>query len=197
MSLKQQVIDLILTHPEDFIMMKEIKEQLPNANPQSVAVCVAKTLKWEGYIEVAHKVKTPGIPGDGPAVYKILTREQLPYKPTPYEATTKRTKKPKKPKLVTKPVKQMPVEMSMAEVGERIVAHIDELRAEVRRLRDTNNDLMSEYNKEKAADKLVISGLKKEIKEQDKIIQTLRSKIKRDSGRTFTLGEQAAFRTGI
>ena len=173
-----QVIEAIITHPNDTITSEELAEQLPDWTIISVRNHIVLAKK-KGYVEPTQN--WAGGEG-GLQVYKILKRD-------PYEPTRKMYKK-RKPTTKKDP---LPAEVDMDTLGIAMVTYIDKLKAKIQDLSESYLNVNSELQKTKSSAKITIRDREKKIEELNREVGILRNKIRTDSGKTFNLGEIARF----
>ena len=160
-TLKNQVLEAILTHPKDTIMIKDIVAQLDeNVNIATIRVIVARDLKNEGYVK---RTDFKGKFG----VYKILKRDR---------ETTAAVKVKKKE------------EISLEDIGKAIVDRIRQLENKIVEISQAYSDLQTEYRKEVDANKVVTKRHLKEIEELKEVIRVHADRLKAKE-RTFNISE--------
>lgn len=179
-SFRNQVKELIVTHPEDTFIINDIARQLPkNIKKHSLQVLISKELKNEGYVK---KIGQKGLYSE----YKILKRD--------IDKTPKKTVK--KIVKIKKIVKTRPSdEISLLQVGKAMVLKIETLKQKIRDVSSAYSDLQAEYNKQVAASKQAIRERDKKNTELLDDIAKLRETIKKlnekleHGGTTFKLSE--------
>jgi len=147
-TIKQQIIETILTHPENTITIPQIGHQLDNKlNVQTLRVCVSRDLAREGYIKKIGK-------NGHFAVYKILKREVK--KTAPVESNG----------------------LNYEQIGMAMVRHIDQLKEKIKEISTSYSNLQIEYNKEVKANRFVEKRKNNEINDLKKQINILRDRLK-------------------
>jgi len=180
---KEQVIEAIITHPDETFQMKDIAEQFPDFSQNSLQVLISRDLVKAKYI-----TRTVPTRGKKPQIYKILKRE--PY--TRIIPPKSDLQSVKRRKLTIE--KKEPNELSMIQIGESIYYYIQKLKGKIQELSLSYSNLQSELNKEKNATKVFINERDKKIKELEEQIEVLKSANRRMTGKTFNLGEIANFK---
>jgi len=182
--LKEIVLEVILTHPQEIITIKEISDQLENKIPIPQLRNTIQGLRISGYLAT----EKAGSGSLGPAEYKILTREKIPRK--------KSTRK--KPASTTEGKgSEVLSELSMKKTGEVIYYLIHDLKKQFHELSTSYSDLQSILNKEKASFRITLQEKEKQIKELKENLEVLKQRLRDqhngNDGRTLKLHEVATF----
>jgi len=178
------VLEVILTHPDDFISTDDIVNQVDGKFSLIQVRGTIQRLKKHGYIKTVKE----GSGSLGPAEYKILTRE----------------KKPRKKPTIKKPASttegkgsEVLSELSMKKTGEVIYYLIHDLKKQFHELSTSYGDLQSVLNKEKASFRITLQEKEKQIKELKENLEVLKQRLRDqhngNDGKTLKLGEVVTF----
>lgn len=150
-SIKDQIIEAIVTHPEDTITIPDIEAQFDGKlNIHTIRVCVSRDLAREGYVK---KTKKQGFF----MVYKILKRgvEKVPVIPAPESNG-----------------------LNYEQIGMAMVRHIKNLEEKVKEFAESYSSLQSHLNKVEASNRLYMKNRDNEINDLKKQINILRDRLK-------------------
>ena len=175
---RERVVECVITHPENTILVKDIAEQVPEieyATVQNMMSFLAKA----GYVSKCGHIPAEHLNGkqvgSGAAIFKILSRE--PYAPGKKGAVPgkKRTVKPEtKPTLAD----LLEHDISAEQLGDLFIRYILELKEKACRLSDGYSNAQSELNKELSANRIALNEKDKLIKELKEECLRLKERIR-------------------
>ena len=175
---RERVIECVITHPENTILVKDIAEQVPEIEYTRIQNMMSFLAK-AGYVSkcgyMPQALKDGKSIGSGAAIFKILSRE--PYVPGKKGAAPgkKKTVKPDtKPTLAD----LLEHDISAEQLGDLFIRYILELKEKVCRLSDGYSGAQSELNKELSANRIALNEKDKLIKELKEECLRLKERIK-------------------
>jgi len=194
---RERIIECVITHPENTILVKDIAEQVPEIEYTTVQNMMSFLAK-AGYVSKCGHMPAAYLDGkqvgSGAAIFNILSRE--PYAPGKKGAVPgkKKTVKPDtKPTLAD----LLEHDISAEQLGDLFIRHINELKEKANRLADGYHSMQSELNKERSANRIESDRKDKLINELKEECLRLKEKIRNGSShssKTFPLGELISIR---
>lgn len=183
-SITQQVHELIITHPKDVFISRDISEQMDEESRSAVTSALSRPMMFSRVIEKTGRVitdkDTPNQRGRGYHEYRILNRDpnlKLRHKLSKEEAAEIRGQISR-----DKPVAKSG--LTMEQIGEAMVAHINDLKSRISRLSGKAESHNSELRKERD----YARQLERKLTECQSENRQLREKLRSAKG-TFPLNE--------
>ena len=175
---RERVVECVITHLEDTILVKDIAEQVPDieyATVQNMMSFLAKA----GYVSKCGHMAAAYLNGkqigSGAAIFKILSRE--PYAPGKKGGSYVK-KKAMKPGVKPTLADLLEHDISAEQLGDLFIRYISELKEKVCRLSDGYSSAQSELNKELSANRIAIDEKDKLIKELKEECLRLKERIR-------------------
>jgi len=196
-TIREIVLEVILTHPQDIITINEISDQLEGKIPIEQLRNTIQGIRSIGYITT----EKTGSGSLGPAEYKIITREKIPRKKPNLLNSYRQLKRKKSISTIKEKSKEDIIEsiseLSMRKTGEVIYFLIHDLKKQFHELSTAYSDLQSTLNKEKSSFRIVLKEKENQITELKETLEVFRKRLRDqhngNDGKTLKLNEVVTF----